>query len=338
MPRACITIAVLRATVQPRGLHDLFRRHAADLRSDIRRVAHRQLSCCFPVVRARIDEVLIDQVLFDQDVQHTVRKRDIGAGLQLQMQIALSRGRRFARIDNDPAPPLSRCCQRNLFRTGKVSAQFEPAISRTSAKRNIAPGIRRAIDAEGLVVSRRCRDHAEPPVVINVTRAQSSARKLAHQISLLGRQRRSGIDADRIFAVIRLQLFEFRDDEIERFIPGRAFENAVAFDQRIKQAIGMMNLQVSRDAFRTETAFINRKVVARLKANHVILLDEQIHAALHRAVRTVRRHDLVDHSVRAPAAIRRIMKMRTEGFDDLFEMFDFAHELTYSASYRSDGS
>ncbi len=30
-------------------------------------------------------------------------------------------------------PPLSRCCQRNLFSTGKVSAQFDPAISKTSA-------------------------------------------------------------------------------------------------------------------------------------------------------------------------------------------------------------
>jgi hypothetical protein len=30
-------------------------------------------------------------------------------------------------------PPLSRCCQRYLLRTGKVSAQFAPAIKRTSA-------------------------------------------------------------------------------------------------------------------------------------------------------------------------------------------------------------
>ena len=43
--------------------------------------------------------------------------------------VAVSRGSTMIQ-----RPPLSRCCQRNLLSTGKVSAQFDPAINKTSAR------------------------------------------------------------------------------------------------------------------------------------------------------------------------------------------------------------
>src|SRR5215216_889939 len=45
-----------------------FSRNSADLRSDGRRIPHRQLARRLPVVGAGIDELLIDEVLFDQYV------------------------------------------------------------------------------------------------------------------------------------------------------------------------------------------------------------------------------------------------------------------------------
>src|SRR5215213_4626082 len=98
----------------------------------------------------------------------------------------------------------------------------------------------------------------------------------------------------------RLQLFEFVDDEVECFIPGSAFEAAVAFDERIEQSIGMMNLQIGRHAFRTKASFVDRKIITRLKTDNVVLLNKQIHAALDGAVRTMRGDNAVDHTIRTP--------------------------------------
>src|SRR5215510_1230291 len=88
----------------------------------------------------------------------------------------------------------------------------------------------------------------------------------------------------------------------------------------------MMNLQVSGYAFWTKSPFINRKVVSRFKSDHVVVSDEQIHPALHGAIRTVRRHDLVDDPIGLPAFVRRVMQMRTVLADDLVEILDSAHK------------
>jgi hypothetical protein len=50
----------------------------------------------------------------------------------------------------------------------------------------------------------------------------------------------------------------------------------------------------------------------------MVPLDEQIDAALHRAVRTVRRHNAINHAVGAPAAVRRVVQVRPELLDDFF--------------------
>src|SRR6185369_9624502 len=121
-------------------------------------------------------------------------------------------------------------------------------------------------------------------------------------------------------------MFEFRDDEIERFVPARAFKTAVAFDQWMKQTIGMMHLQVSGYTFRTKPSFVNGKVIARLDANHVIVFNEQVHSALDGAIGTVSGHDAIDHAIGAPAAVRRVVKVRAKLLDDLIQMFDFTHE------------
>ena len=95
----------------------------------------------------------------------------------------------------------------------------------------------------------------------------------------------------------------------------------------MKQAVRVMNLQVSGYAFGAQTAFIDGKIVSWLEADDMIVFHQKIHAALHRAVRAVCRHDFVYHAVRTPAVVRRIVKMWTEDFNYLFEMLDLAHKL-----------
>ena len=78
-------------------------------------------------------------------------------------------------------------------------------------------------------------------------------------------------------------------------------------------------------AFGTEPAFINWKVVARLNPDHMVLLNQKIHAALYAAIRAMSRHDFVDDPIRAPAAIGRVMKVGPIGLNDLIEIFYFTH-------------
>src|SRR6185369_11065161 len=96
----------------------------------------------------------------------------------------------------------------------------------------------------------------------------------------------------------------------------------------MKQPIGMMNLQIGSHTFWTEPAFVNWKVITRLNTNNVISFDKQVHSALHCAIRAVSWHHTIDHAIRAPAAMRRVVKMRTKVLDDLIQMFDFTHQST----------
>src|SRR5215204_6222886 len=95
-----------RAAVESSSVDDFLCGHTAELCGDIRRIARSQFARCFPVVSARIDESLIDEILFDEDMQYSIREGDIGAGLELKMQISLARRRCLAWIDDYPAPTV----------------------------------------------------------------------------------------------------------------------------------------------------------------------------------------------------------------------------------------
>ena len=69
----------------------------------------------------------------------------------------------------------------------------------------------------------------------------------------------------------------------------------------MKKPVRMVNLQVSGDALGTEPSFVNRKIITWLEADHMILFDQQIDAALHTAVRAMRWYHLVYYAVGQPA-------------------------------------
>src|SRR5690606_36205650 len=85
-------------------------------------------------------------------------------------------------------------------------------------------------------------------------------------------------------------------------------------------------------AFRTKLSLIDGEIVPWLKSNNVVVFDQEIHTALYGAIGTMRRNDLVDLAVAAPAAVRLVMEMRSDLLNDLMEMLDFAHfNSTFSA-------
>jgi hypothetical protein len=58
----------------------------------------------------------------------------------------------------------------------------------------------------------------------------------------------------------------------------------------------------------------------------MIVFDQQVHSALHCAIRAVSGHDAIDHSIGTPAIVRCVVKVRSKLLDDLIQMFDSAHE------------
>ena len=120
-----------------------------------------------------------------------------------------------------------------------------------------------------------------------------------------------------------LQLFELRGDEIEGFIPTSALEHAVTFYEWMKQAVRVMNLQVSGYAFGAQTAFIDGKIVPGLEADDMSVFHKKSRAALHRAVRAVCRHDFVYYTVRTPTAVLRVVQMWNDA-SITFSRCDFA--------------
>src|SRR4030095_4808388 len=117
------------------------------------------------------------------------------------MQVSLTGRRRLTRIDHDPNTavvtllPKKSIYDREGFRTVRTGDDQHFGV------RNVAPRIRRAIDAERLVVSGGGGGHAKPAVVIDIARAESEPGEFTDKVSLLRRERRAGIYRDRVFSV-----------------------------------------------------------------------------------------------------------------------------------------
>src|SRR6185503_17205329 len=98
--------------------------------------------------------------------------------------------------------------------------------------------------------------------------------------------------------------------------------------ERVQQPIRVMNLQVGRDSFGTETALVDREVITRLEPDDMVFFNQQVQTALDRAVRAVGRHNTVDSPVRAPAIPRLVVQVRAEFFNYLFYVANLTHAIS----------
>ena len=191
-------------------------------------------------------------------------------GLDRQEQIAGARDRRDPRILDDDLrallarlPDVVRGDRRAL---GDVGARDPDDLGAD----HVGPRIRRAIDAERLLVRGARADHAEPAVVVDERRLQADARELAQQVGLLGRQARAAEHADRVVAVRLLEPRDLARDARDRLVVRHRAEpagRARIAAQRGEQAIGVRALEVALDAFGAEHAAVERELLPRLEAD-----------------------------------------------------------------------
>ena len=241
--------------------------------------------------RVVLDERMIEPVVLDHQVQDAVEERRVASRLDRQEQVAGPRNRRDARIhDHDLGPLLAGLPDvvrgdRRAF--GDVGAADQDHVR----AKDVTPGVGRAIDAERLLVARTGAHHAEPAVVVDVRGAQTHVGELAHQVGLLGGQAGAREDRERVAPVRSLYAIDLRSGPTDRVVVGHRPEaawRAGILLVGVEQPIGMRLLQVALDAFRAHHPLVEREFVPRLHANHEVVLDLELHAALLTAEAAVR--------------------------------------------------
>ena len=105
------------------------------------------------------------------------------------MKVALPGGAGFAGIDDDPPSAIVTLLPEIFVEDRKGLGTIRPREDQHLSKRYVAPRVGCPVDTKRLIVPGPGRHHAEPPVVVDVTSAESDPGKLAHYIGFLGRKR-----------------------------------------------------------------------------------------------------------------------------------------------------
>ena len=183
------------------GLLDRAPGHAGDFRGPGERPLAAVVRDLFESDGVLGDEGVIDPVALDHDLQHTGEQRGIAARLDRQVQIAGPRHRRDARILDDDAGALLARLPDVVGRDRRTLGDIRAGHPDHLGPHHVRPRIRRAVDAEGLLVRRTGADHAQAAVVVDERRLQAHPRELAEQVRLLRREARAAEHRDRAGSV-----------------------------------------------------------------------------------------------------------------------------------------
>jgi hypothetical protein len=235
------------------------------------------------------------------------------------MQIRRAPDGREARIHHDELAAVVARLPDPVRERGETFADVRAAEHDDFRVLEVGIAVGSAIEAERLLVAGTGAHHAEAAVVIEILGLERHAGELADEIALLVRQRHAGQHPEGVVAVFALNAFDLGDNAIHCRVPAD-IPKTLAFDafHGFHEAVGMVILQVALDAFRAKPAFVEGKFLPRLEAHHLVVLHQQLDAALHAAETAVG----LDHFIRLVAAGkafgRRKVQRRPETGDQFF--------------------
>src|SRR6185369_9943291 len=114
----------------------------------------------------------------------------------------------------------------------------------------------------------------------DVAGAEGDAGKFAEQVGFLAGEGGAAIDRDSVFPMLLLDLPQAADGEVERLVPGGRLEAFGRAEERVQEAVGVRALEVAAHAFRAEHPLIERELLPRLEAHHLIAAHLELNAAL----------------------------------------------------------
>src|SRR5690606_7502326 len=156
---------------------------------------------------------------------------------------------------------------------------------------DVAPGVRAAVDTEGLLVARAGAHHAEAAVVVDVRGAQAHVGELAEEVTLLGRQARAGEHGEGVRAVLLLDALDLRGGPGDGGLIGQLAEAPLGAGRLlvgVHEAVGVRLLQVTLHALRAHHPAVEGELVPGLDADDGVVAHLQLHAALLPAEAAVR--------------------------------------------------
>ena len=319
MPRAWKRKLVFAVPPPFGGLHQRTLRHAGHLRGPRQRPLAAVLGDLLEADRVRVDERVIEPVALDHDLQHAGEQRRVAPRFHRQVQIAGASSRRDARILDDDLRALLARLPDVVRRDRRAFGDVRSCDPDHLGPDHVGPRVRRAVDAERLLVRGAGADHAQPAVVVDERRLETHARELAEQIGLLGRQAGAAEDADGAGAVGLLNATDLGGDTVDGL---RVRQRAESGRRRRvppqcrRQPIGMRALQVALHALRTEHAAIEREVLPRLEADHLVVADLELNPALLPAEAAMRLHEPIGFDAGRQPHARHRGQVRSEPFDD----------------------
>src|SRR6185503_6198654 len=226
------------------------------------------------------NEPAVFQSIAKHNMQHGVQQREIRAGAERKHEIRIARDGSQARIGDNQFSAVIAASPDVIGRDRRAFADIRAGNEQYLRLRNFAPWNEAAINIEGELVSYAGRNHAEAAILIDVPRAQRDARKLTHQIRLLGGKRCAAEDGDGVLSVFFLDFAQAASGEVERFVPTRFPEARIRAEERVEEPVGMVRLQITLHAFWAKHAAVERKLFPGLEADHAVFAHLELNAAL----------------------------------------------------------
>ena len=138
-------------------------------------------------------------------MQHAVEQRDVGAGLDGEVQVRFGRGGGAARIDHDGPERrgyVARAASMRRYRIGCAHAVFEPAMKSSVGVVDVLVACRRRVAAERLLVARHRARHAQPRIGVDVVGADEPLGELVEDVVVLGQQLAGHVERDAVGTVL----------------------------------------------------------------------------------------------------------------------------------------
>ena len=168
----------------------------------LRWIVGEELGHIAPALGVLGDEIGVDVTVFDEQVQEPVQQRQVGAGLDLQVQVGPLRGFGAARVDDDQLGaglhPVRHPQEQDRMAVGHVGADHEKQVGAVE----VGVGAGRSVGAERLLVPGARAGHAQPGVRLDVHGAQETLGQLVGQILRLDGHLTGHVERDRVGSVL----------------------------------------------------------------------------------------------------------------------------------------